>query len=216
MHRNGAQKIMEYWTLIKQFYKLLGENYVHSELICEVLDMLTRFEENVKVLIERYNAIDNLAALFSKDVCRRSYSPHLWAHLAHIFEFYPDLAVEKGFFEILRARIRCRLFGYYKYDMKCFALLLRCSEGQKRFMEMDGVKEIYRILTYRPSIPFTTYEFVVLALMNGLNLRPVMLRCREFIDLPCLITNLAKDANNHNMQLVCLQVNLYEFYSLFS
>lgn len=206
MHRNGAQKIMEYWTLIRQFYRLLGENYVHSELICEVLEMLTRFEENVIVLIERYHAMNNLIALLSMDVCRLTYSPHLWAHLAQIFEFYPDLAVEKGFFEILRARIRCRLPGYYKYDMKCFALLLRCYEGQKRFMNMDGVQMIYNILTSKPSIPFTTYEFVVLALMNGLNLKPVMLRCREFIDLPCLITALAKDATNHNMQLVCLQV----------
>lgn len=207
MHRNGAKHIMQYWKLIKEFYKLLGENYIHSELICEVLNMLTRFEENVTVLIERYNAMDNLAALFQKDVCKHSYSPNLWSHLCHVFEFYPDLAVEKGFFEILRTRIQGRLPLYYKYDMKCFALLLRCYGGQKRFMEMDGVKEIYNILTYKPSIKFTTYEFVVLALMNGANLRPVMLRCREFVNLPRLILNLAKDSTNHNMQLVCLQVS---------
>lgn len=202
---NGAYEISRKNRLMDQFYIIVHEREEHMWKTSRILALLTEQIEVTNFLINDYKVIKKLVDIWARDICVQYYPENLWLHLQHILTLSPHEAVEVGFFEILLTRIKGRLFQFHRYDLKCFALLLRCEEGQKRFQAVDGVKEMYEILTNQ-SRKLDTYENVVLTLMTGIFAKPILWRCREFIDLPKIITQLAMDPKQSNMQLLCLQV----------
>ncbi|XP_065369674.1 uncharacterized protein LOC135961948 [Calliphora vicina] len=202
LHRNGARKILEKYRLLDQFYKIVYDRKEHLEALSKILSLLSQDPQNCLQLIDDYEVLNKLSDIWQRDVCVSYYPQDLWLHLMHILEQAPREAIKKGFFEILFKRIRGHLFQYHVWDMKCFALLLRCCEGQTLFLEMDGGKLLYTILKEEL---LDCYENVVFCLMNGLFSKKILWRCREFTDLPLIITKLAKDCNKLRQQLFCLQ-----------
>lgn len=205
MHKTGAQKIVQKHRLLDQFYTMLVDRKAFFKSICKILPLLTMDHVNLVELIEKYKVIEKLKKIYEIDVCCSHYPSDLWLHLSHILEQAPKEAIEAGFFDILLQRIRGRLPRYHIWDMKCFALLLRCCEGQIRFVEMDGIKILYDILKEEK---LNNHEEVVFALMHGLFAKKALWRCREFTDIPLIITKLAANSGNRNQQLFCLQVNI--------
>lgn len=211
LHRNGVKELVCHIRVIKELYKIINNREEDMWLASKILAMVTRDKCEVVHLTEQHNVLRRLMSIFSADVCVLSYPGELWSHLSHIFEIYPQLAVKEGFFDILFTRIQGRLNNYHIYDLKCFALLMRCSDGQQRFLEVDAIKEMYEILidTKRK---LNNYEYVVQAIMNGVTAKAVLWRCREFINMPVYITNLAKQHNQADMQLLCFQVYIFSSF----
>lgn len=210
-HKIGAQLMVQKYRLLDQFYTMLVDRKEFSKAICRIMPLLSMDLDNVIQLIDDYKVIKKLKRIYEYDICTSHYSSKLWLHLSHVLEQAPQEAVTAGFFDILETRIRGRLPQYHVWDMKCFALLLRCCEGQTRFMEVDGVKMLYDILKDED---LDSYEQVVYALMNGLFAKKVLWRCREFTDLPLIIVKLAGDAEQRSQQLYCLQVYIDIVYSM--
>lgn len=202
---NGVNEIIRHSHLMDQFYEIVRDRDEQMAQASKILHLLTEQFMATIYLINNYGVMDKLIDVWRRDICIINYPENLWFHLQHILEQAPQQAIEKGFFEILYERIRGRLFRYHHYDLKCFALLLRCEEGQKRFVAIDGVKEMHAILT-DPLNKLDSYENVILTLMNGIFAKAILLRCREFTDLPLIITNMAADCLNHNNQIFCFQV----------
>uniref|UniRef100_A0A1A9UWI2 Uncharacterized protein n=1 Tax=Glossina austeni TaxID=7395 RepID=A0A1A9UWI2_GLOAU len=203
-HMNGGKHILKSERLISHLYDIVYGRDSMMYTASEILDMITKDNDDVYYLQEHYRALNYLTDIYSRDVCARSYPPSLWRHLARFFELMPHQAMDRGFFMILRKRINGRLYNYHIHDMKCFALLLRCPDGLTQLLNCDGIKELYLILSDKTKI-LSTYENVVFALMNGLFGKRILWRCAELINLPDFIVNLAKDFKNSNMQLWCLQ-----------
>ncbi|XP_037815975.1 uncharacterized protein LOC119606513 [Lucilia sericata] len=204
MHRNGAKKILEKHRLLDQFYAIIKERNKHLEALSKILPFLSQDIENCLVLIDDYKVYDKLCDIWQRDPCISYYPADLWLHLSHVIEQTPQEAIQRGFFDIFYQRIKGQLFQYHLWDMKCFALLLRCPQGQQLFLQVDGVKLLYGILSDQQQ-SLDCYENIVFALMNGLFAKAVLWRCREFTDLPLILTNLAKDHEKLKQQLFCLQ-----------
>lgn len=168
------------------------------------MPLLSQDTQNCLQLIADYKVLNKLSDIWQRDVCVFYYPHDLWLHLVHILEQAPREAIKNGFFEILYQRITGHLLRYHVWDMKCFALLLRCPEGQQLFLEVGGVKLLYTILKEEQ---LDCFENVVFCLMNGLFSKKILWRCREFTDLPLILTKLAKDCNKLQQQLFCLQVS---------
>lgn len=195
--------MVQKYRLLDQFYTMLVDRKEFSKAICRIMPLLSTDLDNVIHLIDNYKVIKKLKRIYEYEVCTSHYSSKLWLHLSHVLEQAPKEAVAAGFFDILQTRIRGRLPQYHVWDMKCFALLLCCCEGQSRFVEVDGVKMLYDILKEED---LDSYEQVVYALMNGLFAKKVLWRCREFTDLPLIIVKLAGNPEERSQQLYCLQV----------
>ncbi|XP_073812111.1 uncharacterized protein [Musca autumnalis] len=204
-HLNGVDQIVRSNRLLDQFYAIVEAREIHMVKTVQILALLSEQHSGAIYLINSYSVLDKLKGIWSRDICVPYYPDELWLHLQHVLEHIPDAAVECGFFEILHNRIKGRLFQFHRYDLKCFALLCRSVGGRKRFMAVDGVKEMYDILT-DPFKKLDSYENVVLTLMHGILSKPVMWRCREFTDLPWIVTELVSSTANQNMQLFCFQL----------
>ncbi|XP_075165365.1 uncharacterized protein LOC142237821 [Haematobia irritans] len=191
--------------LMDQFYNIVRDREEHMLRTSKILSLLTEQSSATIFLLNTYKVMGNLMEIWQKDPCVPFYPEDLWLHLQHFLVVAPDEAVACGFFEIFYTRIKARVFQFHRYDMKCLALLLRCEEGQRRFLEADAVKEMYEILR-DPLKKLDTYENVIFVLMNGMFAKPIMWRCREFTNLPTIITTLAQTSAEQNMQLFCLQL----------
>ncbi|KAL9914958.1 uncharacterized protein ACN2A1_001812 [Glossina fuscipes fuscipes] len=202
---NGGKYILRCEPLINQFYDIIRKREESVPKVSDILSLITKDAEDVHYLQERYEAVTTLAQIFSYDLCAPSYPANLWRHMEWIFEAFPHFAVDKGFFEILHTRIKNRSSKYHIFDMKCFGLLLRCSEGQKRFVAIDGIKEIYDILADTKH-KLDTYEQVIYTLMSGLFAKDTLWRCGELIDMLSIIMQFAKNRQEINTQLYCLQI----------
>uniref|UniRef100_A0A1A9UWI5 Uncharacterized protein n=1 Tax=Glossina austeni TaxID=7395 RepID=A0A1A9UWI5_GLOAU len=200
MHMNGGQYILESKCLINQFYEIMERDETLSGKVAIILAFCTKEYDDVCFLQERYNAIGRLARIFGRDMCIRSHPPAIYRHMKWLLEVYPDVAVNEGLFEILFTRIKKRVQEFWENELECFALLLRCPEGQKRFVAVDGMKEMYDILN-DTTRKLKSYKYVVFTIMHGLSSKDALWRSSQFVDLPELITNLAKD----DAQLFCFQ-----------
>uniref|UniRef100_A0A1A9UWI4 Uncharacterized protein n=1 Tax=Glossina austeni TaxID=7395 RepID=A0A1A9UWI4_GLOAU len=205
LHMNGGKYILRCEPLINQFYDVIRKREESIPKVSDILSLITKDAQDVHYLQERYEAVTILAEIFGYDVCAPSYPANLWRHMEWIFEAFPHFAVDKGFFEILHTRIKNRSGKYHIFDMKCFGLLLRCPEGQKRFVAIDGIKEIYDILADTKH-KLDTYEHVVYTLMTGLVGKEILWRCGELIDMLSIIIQFAKNHQEINTQLYCLQI----------
>jgi len=85
-------------------------------------------------LVNETNAMDHIVRILHKDWCIINYPDEFWKHLTHIFEIAPDQAVENGLLEIFEFRIKNKIGEYHLWNMRCYALLLRCAGGQKRLI----------------------------------------------------------------------------------
>ncbi|XP_061393932.1 uncharacterized protein LOC133329474 [Musca vetustissima] len=204
-HLNGVYQIVRSNRLLDQLYEIAAKRDMHMIKASAILSLLSEQHAAAVVLINSYNVLDKLINIYSPDICVPYYPEALWLHLQHILQYIPDEAIKCGFFEILYKRIKGRLFQYHRFDLKCFGMLCGSDEGRKRFMAIDGVKEMYDILN-DPVEKLDTYENVVLTLMNGILSKPVMWRCREFTDLPSIVTDIVRNTTNQKMQLCCLQL----------
>uniref|UniRef100_A0A1A9W7R3 Uncharacterized protein n=1 Tax=Glossina brevipalpis TaxID=37001 RepID=A0A1A9W7R3_9MUSC len=214
MHMNGSQYILKTERLVKALYEMIENDEENGSKAAEILAFATKEYDDVFHLQEHYNAIYRLARSFRRKERASSHSPALHRHLQWLLEIFPDVGVKEGFFEILFKRIEDRVCNFHKYDLKSFGLLLRCPDGQKRFVAIDGIKKIYDILVDSERI-LDSYENVVYTIMTGLFSKEVLLRCSEFVDLPEHITELAKDSKETVMQLYCFQV-LYALADMLS
>lgn len=184
---------------------MVKERKEYLENISKILPLLSQDNENCRHLILDYKVYDKLFEIWHQDPCVSYYPSDLWLHLSHILELAPDEAIDKGFFELLYQRIVGKLQKYHVWDMKCFALLLRCPEGKKRFQQKDCLKVLYNILHQEY---LDNYENIVFCLMQGLFTKSILWRCREFTNLPLIITKLAENSENYKQQLFCLQVGV--------
>uniref|UniRef100_A0A1A9Z5G9 GBD/FH3 domain-containing protein n=1 Tax=Glossina pallidipes TaxID=7398 RepID=A0A1A9Z5G9_GLOPL len=205
IYMNGAKYILKSDQLVKALYEMIENGEENSSKAAEILAFATREYDNVFYLQEHYNAIRKLARILRRNVRAYSNPSALYRHLQWLLETFPDVGVKEGLFEILFTRIKNRACNFHKYDLKCFVLLLRCPDGQKRFALIDGIKEIYEILV-DPIRKLDSYENVVYAIMTAMFTKKITLRCSQFVDLPRLITQLAKDSKETIMQLYCFQV----------
>ncbi|XP_013101483.2 uncharacterized protein LOC106083167 isoform X1 [Stomoxys calcitrans] len=204
-HMSGVEAIVHSNRLMDQFYAIVRDREENMLKISKILSLLTERISAAIYLLDNYNVMQKFADIWRQDICAPYYPIDLWLHFQHILQQAPDKAIELGLFEILHTRIRGRVFKFHRCDLKCFALLLRCEEGQKRFLNVDGVREMYELLV-DPSKQLDSYENVILTLMNGVLAKPVLWRCREFTNLPIIITGLAEISKEYNMQLYCLQL----------
>uniref|UniRef100_A0A1A9W7R4 Uncharacterized protein n=1 Tax=Glossina brevipalpis TaxID=37001 RepID=A0A1A9W7R4_9MUSC len=205
LHMNGGKHILGCDRLIHQFYDIIRKHEDSIPKVSDILSLITKDAEDVHYLQEHYGVVSILAEIFSYDVCIPSYPANLWRHMEWVFEAFPHVAVDKGFFEILHTRIKNRSTKYHIFDMKCFGLLLRCPDGQKRFVAVDGIKEIHNILSDTKH-KLDTYEHVIYALMSGLFDKAILWRCGELIDLLSIIIQFAKNWHEISTQLYCFQI----------
>lgn len=183
---------------------ILRDRKEHLEAISKILPFLSEHKESSLQLIHDYKVFDKLFDIWNRDPCISYYPNDLWLHLTQLLQIAPEEAVKKGFFEILYKRISGRLLQYHVWDMKCFGLLLHCAEGQKRFLQIDGVKFLYTILDEEC---LDSCENVIFCLMQSLFGKAVLWRSREFTKLPLILTKLAKDSKKVKQQLYCFQVS---------
>lgn len=227
---NGAEDIANRKCLRVEFYKIIKDKEeVRDELASEILSNLTgktkgelewisqcpvKISPLPKVLGIILKDPENFCALadiFKEDPCRPYYPEHLWCHLCHLLEVAPERGLELGFFDLLHLRILHRLPNYRDMASKAFALLLRCAEGQQRFDAVDGVKLLYDIFATMEGRPkkllaFQNWEYVVLALVNGLHSKKALWRSREFTMLPCYVGRIMETTEtNPRQQLYCLK-----------
>ncbi|XP_067626630.1 uncharacterized protein [Eurosta solidaginis] len=201
---NGAKQIVSHVSLIDEFYAIIYNRESTYLTACKILRNLTEKTEVLLHLLENTQAFRKLAKIFSADPCTPFYPNPLWEHLCHFLEIDPKLGINYGYFELLVERIQSRRLFYHQICMKCFAMLLRCAEGEQLFDKVDGIKMLYNIIA-DDAKKLDNYEFVILALMHGLVSKFALWRCREFTDLPKRIITLAK-CENKNLQLECLKV----------
>ncbi|XP_053964722.1 uncharacterized protein LOC128867492 [Anastrepha ludens] len=201
---NGAHQIAHRTHLVNAFYSIIYSRSETSLLACKILRNLTEKTELCLFMMDESKAFYRLSLIFHNDPCTPFYPNPLWEHLCHFLEIAPTLGINHGYFELLVERIETRRLSYHEFCMKCFAMLLRCEKGQKRFDEIDGVKMLYDILSDEQR-KLDNYEYVVVALLHGLVSNRSLWRCREFTDLPNRIIELAK-CKNINLQLICLKV----------
>uniref|UniRef100_A0A1A9W7R5 Uncharacterized protein n=1 Tax=Glossina brevipalpis TaxID=37001 RepID=A0A1A9W7R5_9MUSC len=202
MHMNGSQQILQSGRLINQFYEIVENGEEIGSKVAIILTFCTKENDDVCFLQERYNAIGRVARIFARDVCIYSHPQAIYRHLKWLLEIYPDVGINEGLFEILFTRVKNRVNEFHKNELKCFAFLLRCPEGQKRFVAIDGIKEMYDILSDTKR-KLSSYKYVVFTIMEGLFDKKALWRCSEFIDLPEILTELAK--NDKEAQLFSLQ-----------
>uniref|UniRef100_A0A1A9UWK0 Condensin complex subunit 1 C-terminal domain-containing protein n=1 Tax=Glossina austeni TaxID=7395 RepID=A0A1A9UWK0_GLOAU len=203
-YTNGAKYILKSDQLVKALYEMIESGEENSSRAAEILAFATTEYNNVFYLQEHYNAICKLARILRRNLRAYSNPSALYRHLQWLLETFPDVGVKEGLFEILFTRIKDRACNFHKYDLKCFALLLRCPDGQKRFAVIDGIKEIYEILV-DPKRKLDSYENVVYTIMTAMFTKKIIVRCSQFVDLPRRITHLAKDSKETIMQLYCFQ-----------
>ncbi|XP_017077648.1 uncharacterized protein LOC108112331 [Drosophila eugracilis] len=213
---DGAENIANRKCLRIEFYKIIkDQESVKDDLASEILRNLTGKPKVLGIILEDPENFASLAEIFKQDPCRPHYPLHLWHHLCHLMELAPEQGIELGFFELLHPRILNRLPNFWDMSTKAFALLLRCTEGQRRFDEVDGVKLLYdvfvqpdenqRVLLPRQKVE--NWEYMVLALLNGLHSKKALWRSREFTQLPCYVGRLmVATVDNPRLQLYCLKV----------
>ncbi|XP_036333028.1 uncharacterized protein LOC118744249 [Rhagoletis pomonella] len=201
---NGAHQIAQRTHLLEEFYAIIYKREETHLLACKVLRNLTEKAEILLYMLDKTDSLRKLTLIFRHDPCTPFYPNPLWEHLCHFLEIAPQLGIAYGCFELLIERIKSRRLFYHELCMKCFAMLLRCEEGQKRFDKIDGVKMLYDIIADEQH-KLDNNEYVLLALLHGLVSDRVLWRCREFTVLPKRIIALAK-SKNANLQLVCLKI----------
>ncbi|XP_020800279.1 uncharacterized protein LOC110177757 [Drosophila serrata] len=209
---NGAENIANRKCLRVEFYKIIKDKEVlKDELASEILSNLTGKPKVLGIILEDPENFAALADIFKQDPCRPHYPIHLWHHLCHLLEVAPEQGLELGFFELLHLRILKRLPDFRDMDSKAFALLLRCAEGQRRFDAVDGVKLLHDIFATmdgkpRKLLPLQNWEYLVLALVNGLHSKKALWRSREFTMLPCYVGRILQTTEtNPRLQLHCLK-----------
>ncbi|XP_004520358.1 uncharacterized protein LOC101456990 [Ceratitis capitata] len=200
---NGAHEIVSRSHFISELYAIIYNRQSTHLTACKILRNLTEKTEILLYLLNETPSFRKLAIIFTHDPCAPFYPNPLWEHLCHFLEVAPELGINLGFFELLHERIKYKTLSYHELCMKCFAMLLRCEEGQLRFDKIDGVKMLYDIVGDEKN-KLNNYEYVVLALQNGLISNRALWRSREFTDLPNRIILLAK-CENKNLQLECLE-----------
>lgn len=157
--------------------------------------------------------LGSIATFLKTDPCKPLYPPDLWHHLCHMLEVVPEQGIELGLFQLLHSRIVNRLAKFWEMNCKAFALLLRCSEGQRLFDDVDGIKMIFEIFEERRIAKekklqhqqVLNYEYVVLALLNGLHSKRALWRMREFTLLICHVGRAMYTRKNARLQLYCLE-----------
>lgn len=200
---NGAHAILSTIHLVQEFYLIVYNHESTRYLACKILRNLTEKTEILLYMLNETRSFQNLSIIFNTDPCTPFYPNALWEHLCHFLEIAPKMAIQAGYFELLYERIKSRMLFYHELCMKCFAMLLRCEEGQQRFDKIDGVKLLYDIIADKQK-KLDNYEFVMLALQHGLVSNRSLWRCREFTDLPNRVIALAK-LENKNLQLTCFK-----------
>ncbi|XP_050322602.1 uncharacterized protein LOC126754558 [Bactrocera neohumeralis] len=200
---NGAHAIVGRLHLVEEFYSIIYNHGSTRYLACKILRNLTEKTEILLFLLNETSSFQNLSTIFNADPCTPFYPNALWEHLCHFLEIAPKLAIKSGFFELFYERIKNKTLFYHELCMKCFAMLLRCEEGQQCFDKIDGVKLLYDIIADERT-KLDSYEYVMLALQHGLVSNRSLWRCREFTDLPNRIIDLAK-LDNRNLQLECFK-----------
>ncbi|XP_017037109.1 uncharacterized protein [Drosophila kikkawai] len=209
---NGAENIANRKCLRVEFYKIIkAQEDLKEELASEILRNLTGKTKVLSIILEDPENFSSLADIFKQDPCRPHYPIHLWHHLCHLLEVAPEQGLELGFFELLHFRILNRLPDFRDMATKAFALLLRCTEGQRRFDDVDGVKLLHDIFATmdgkpRKLLPLQNWEYLVLALVNGLHSKKALWRSREFTMLPCYVGRIMQTTeDNPRLQLHCLK-----------
>ncbi|XP_055921428.1 uncharacterized protein LOC129952691 [Eupeodes corollae] len=120
----------------------------------------------------------------------------------HFLEIYPQLAIDRGFFEFIIHEIPYR---HTNQDIliKSLAFLLNCSEGQDKFEKSNGIYILHELLL---DDQLETHETVAHALQNATAGSKIILwKCRELWNLPNALIQRAHVKNNDFQQLYCLQ-----------
>ncbi|BFG03702.1 uncharacterized protein DMAD_02895 [Drosophila madeirensis] len=211
---NGAENIANRKCLRIEFYKII-ENRVplQEDLAAEILRNLTGKPKVLGIVMQDPDNLTSAVLIFMQDPCQPIYPRHLWHHLCHMLELNPERGIELGLFEFLHSRILNRLPFFWCMATKAFALLLRCPEGQRRFDAVDGVKLLFEVFQDKGKKPnkllprqkVMSWEFMVLALLNGLHSKRALWRCREFTLLTCHVGRLMSTETNPRLQLYCLK-----------
>ncbi|EDW35889.1 GL17497 [Drosophila persimilis] len=211
---NGAENIANRKCLRVEFYKIIKSRVpLQEDLAAEILRNLTGKPKVLGIVMEDPENLASAVSIFLQDRCQPLYPRHLWHHLCHMLELDPDRGIELGLFEFLHSRIQSRLPFYWCMATKAFALLLRCPEGQRRFDAIDGVKLLFEVFQEIETDPkkmlprqkVMSWEFVVLALLNGLHSKRALWRSREFTPLPCYVGRLMSTETNPRLQVYCLK-----------
>ncbi|XP_064542890.1 uncharacterized protein LOC135431605 [Drosophila montana] len=211
---NGAEHIANRKCLMIEFYKIITDKEPRKEdLAAEILRNLTGKPKVLGIVMADAENLASVANIFKLDPCQPLYPPHLWHHLCHMLEVAPEQGIELGLFELLHSRIRNRLAYFWDMNCKAFALLLRCAAGQRLFDEVDGVKLIYDVfedvyMRRSKKLHFQhveSYEYIVLALLNGLHSKRALWRSREFTMLTCHVGRRMASKTNPRLQLYCLK-----------
>ncbi|XP_037945031.1 uncharacterized protein LOC119677655 [Teleopsis dalmanni] len=199
----GAGFLVRRPMLLNEIYNILLNEEPNFNLVASIVRNITEKAVVLLYVLAETDVFDKVTKIFLNDRCKNWYPSALWMHLSHFLEIIPEKALENGFFDLLYERVLAQHAHFHRQDVKCFALLLRCGEGQRLFDEHDGIKMVYNLIKYE-KLPHSEYS--VLCLMNGLLSKRAMWRVREFTDLPSILTERAKDTCNERLQLYCLRI----------
>ncbi|XP_017866558.1 PREDICTED: uncharacterized protein LOC108616103 isoform X1 [Drosophila arizonae] len=211
---NGAEQIANRKCLMIEFYKILKDMEPRKEdLAAEILRNLTGKPKVLGIVLSDAENLTSIANYLKQDPCKPLYPPDMWHHLCHMLEVAPEQGIQLGLFQLLHSRIVNRLAKFWEMNCKAFALLLRCSEGQRLFDEVDGIKMIFDIFEDKSipaeqqlhDQPVLSYEYIVLALLNGLHSKRALWRMREFTLLICHVGRAMHTRTNARLQLYCLK-----------